>query len=114
MKLDRNINGDGRGKYALLRLRRLDDFKDPADPFGTVAEPIASAISTLEAAGILDWGEQGSHTEFMVIRLKDRNAKEALDAYAREARNSDPEYADEVAEMARRAGPASPWCKEPD
>jgi hypothetical protein len=26
MKLDRNLNPDGRGKYALLKLRKFDEF----------------------------------------------------------------------------------------
>lgn len=37
-----------------------------------------------------------------------------LEAYANAAGVDDPEYADEVREMADRAGPDSQWCKRPD
>ena|SRR3990167_11443123 len=114
MKLDRNINADGLGKYAILNLRRLGSFIDTADPFADVAEPIATALKTLEKAGILDWGRQGSESEFFLIKLKDKYAQAGLAAYAREAVVDDPEYGGEIWEMARRAGPASPFCKKPD
>lgn len=114
MKLDRNINGNGRGKYALLLLRQIDNFIRPDDPFQRVNQRIVDALRTLEDAGIIDWGLQGTESEFMVFRLKDRYAAEALEAYANEAGRFDPEYADEIREMADRAGPKSPWCKTSD
>ena len=113
MRLDRNINEGGRGKYALLKLRKLDDFRDPADPFAEVAPKIANAITTLADAGILDWGNKPD-SEFFVMRLKDKYAADALEAYAAAAIEDDPEYAGEVRDMADRAGPHSPWCKKPD
>jgi hypothetical protein len=97
-----------------LKLRKLDEFADPTDPFQKVAEPIAAAIKTLENAGILDWGMRGTEAEFMVIRLKDKYAKEALWAYGNEADKDDQEYAAEIFEMAKRAGSDSPFCKKPD
>lgn len=114
MKLDRNVNNGGRGKYALLKLRKLDEFTEPGDPFQAVAPRIADAIRTLEKAGIVDPGDAGTEGEFFVIRLKDRYAAEALEAYANEAGKHDPEYADEIRGLADRAGPKSPWCKSPD
>lgn len=81
MKLDRNINHNQRGKYALLKLRKLDDFTDQG-AFGELAPPIAAAIKTLEDAGILDWGLHGTEGEFFVIRLRDAYATPALQAYA--------------------------------
>ena len=114
MKLDRNINANQRGKYALLKLRVLDDFIKIDDPFQDVAQPIADAIATLEKAGILDWGNT-SETEFFVMRLKDRYARVALHAYADEAhRDGQLEYAAEVTELALRSGVHSPFCKRPD
>lgn len=105
MQLDRNLPGNaGRGKYALLKLRMLNK-NDPT---------MVAAIEYLEQAGVVDWGDLGSETEFFVIRLKDRYAQEALHGYACEARSADPEWADEVTEMANRAGPANRWCKYPD
>lgn len=70
MKLDRNINADGMGKYALLKLRNLRRG-DPA---------VDAALRTLDEAGILDWGNTVD-SEFFVIRLKDVNAANALFAY---------------------------------
>lgn len=114
MKLDRNVNDDRRGKYALLKLRSLADFTERGPFGGALVKPIADAIATLEEAGVIDWGLHGTESEFFVIRLKDKNAAEALEGYANEAGKDDPEYADEVRGLADRAGPNSPFCKSPD
>lgn len=53
MKLDRNINPDGKGKYALLNLRK----------------------------NTIEWGNEPGN-QFFVIKLKDRFAAPALKAYA--------------------------------
>ena len=113
MKLDRSINDNGRGKYALLKLRKLDEFTEQG-AFGELAKPIADAIKVLEDAGILDWGLDGSESEFFVMRLKDKYAGNALGHYALAAVKDDPEYAAEVMALAKRAGSNSPFCKEPD
>ena len=113
MKLDRNkIVNNGRGKYALLKLRELALY-EPQETFAPPTE-IENAVKTLEDAGILDWGEQGTESEFFVVRLKDRNARAALEAYAKECSKTDLQFAHEVNELASRAGPNSEWCKEPD
>lgn len=114
MKLDRNINDNRRGKYALLKLRKLDEFAEVDDPFQQVAPKIVEAIKTLETAGILDWGTTGTDAEFFVMRLKDKHARLALYAYAESAHADDPEYAGEIGELASRSGVNSPWCKNPD
>lgn len=87
MKLDRNINSDGRGKYRLWNQRRQAWDDDCG-----VGEP----------------------NEFFVIKLKDRHAQVALDAYADSVERADPEYAAEVRDLADRAGERSLFCKEPD
>lgn len=112
MKLDRTVNANRRGKYALLKLRKLDDFA--SGTFQKVAKPVVNAIKTLERAGILDWGIEGSESEFFVIRLKDKNAFAALMGYASEAANNDAEFAADVLALANRSGPHSPFCKKPD
>lgn len=112
MKLDRNINANGRGKYALLKLRKLDDWLT-SGAFAEVPKPIVDAIALLEKEGILDWGNT-PETEFFVIRLKDRYASGGLFGYARDADLHDHEYAKEVAEMAMRSGQNHPNCKRPD
>lgn len=113
MKLDRKTNDFGLGKYALLKLRKLDEFRNGT--FQELAPPIAKAIKTLEDAGILDWGRSGTEAEFMVIRLKDKYASNALHAYAVAAYlDGEKEFAADIDALARRAGPHSSWCKKPD
>ena len=86
MLLDRNINKDGKGKYLLLNQRKQE----------------------------VEESCKGQENEFFVIKLKDKYAEEALLAYANAAEKDDPEWANEVREMASRAGKNSPWCKAPD
>jgi len=112
MKLDRNINDDRMGKYAILNLRKLADFRDGT--FQNLAPKIIDALITLEENGILDWGRVGTGSEFFLIKLKDCYANIALAAYAGAASNDDPEYAKEILEMAARSGPFHPLCKRPD
>jgi hypothetical protein len=87
MKLDRNLNPDGKGKYELRNLRT-----------GEI---------------ITDCGEGEEH-EFFVIMLKDRHALPALASYAASIFHTDPEFAAEVRELCKRAGKDSKWCAEPD
>jgi hypothetical protein len=102
MKLDRNINPDGKGKYALVKLR------------GDLSDDTKYALSLLEDDGRLDWGNVHSESEFWVFKLKDKYSAAGLAAYADAAERDDPEFAAEVREMLSRAGPNSPWCKRPD
>ena len=94
MRLDRNINLDGKGKYALIKLREIPGFPK-------TSEELAQAI--LEYPQCVDWGIKGSDSEFMTIRLKDKYAPAALFAYAAEAAKEDPVWAYEVEDMAKRA-----------
>lgn len=103
MKLDRNGAG-GKGKYALVNLRKI-----PGNP--TTAQELAAAI--LANPECVEFGAVGSPGEFWVTKLKDINAAAGLYGYAGKAVERDPEYAAEVAALARRAGPNSPFCKEP-
>jgi len=112
MKLDRNkLGNDGRGKYALIKVREVALF-EPPEAFAT--SPVLEAIKTLEDAGVLDWGEVNTEAEFFVIRLKDKYALAALVAYAQAAFTDDPEYAKDIADLVCRAGANSRWCKRPD
>jgi hypothetical protein len=96
LKLDRNAAGNaGRGKYALLLLRKL--------------------TADIPKEVILDWGTRGSESEFFVMRLKDRYAQSGLWNYANVAEHEgNQEWAEEVFEMANRSGPSNRWCKVPD
>ena len=113
MKMDRNINEGGMGKYALSRLRHLANFRSH-DTWQTLSPEISGALATLANAGILDWGYFGTDGEFFVIRMRDENAQVALLAYADSAERTDPEWAAEVRKLAKRAGPDSPFRKQPD
>ncbi len=110
MKLDRNLpDNKGLGKYIIINLRRVHKIE------GAIGPPkVNEAINTLDQAGVLDWGTLGEEDEFFVIKLKDQNARAALRAYAEKAAAIDPEWAQEVLELADRAGECSPYCKAPD
>lgn len=107
MRLDRNSNSDGRGKYALLKLRKIEGA------YPSEENRVNDAVKTLERSGVLDWGDDDD-SEFFVIRLKDINAEEALLAYADSAEDHDKEFASEVRDLASRAGRNHPLCQEPD
>jgi hypothetical protein len=109
MKLDRNNNPGGMGKYALIKLRNY-----PPSIRAIERARVDTALAILRDFKMLDYGNVGTESEFMVIRLKDRYAQEALWAYANEADKDDHEYAGEIIEMANRSGPDSPFCKRPD
>lgn len=96
MKLDRNANPDGRGKYALIKLRNVAAMKEP------VKTQVEQALLSLVQVGVLDPGAQPD-TEFFVIRVKDKYAAAALAAYALQAYRDDPEYCREVFALAKRA-----------
>lgn len=101
MKLDRNENPDGRGKYALVRLRGLtsDDAKH---------------LLALSNSGCVDFGAPNKIDEFFVIKLRDKYAQAALRGYSYAAYADDPEWAGEVSELAARSGPGSKFGKQPD
>lgn len=115
MKLDRSINIDGKGKYALVRLRGIEKSSEAW-----------LLLKRLEEIGVLDWGKTGDPDEFFVIKLRDRYADRTLSGYADavmdDARHSLDEkrmkglaqYAVEVQKLTGRAGILSGFCKEPD
>jgi hypothetical protein len=105
MKLDRNINPTGKGKYALINMRKIEG--DPRTP-----QELAAAI--LKNPEAVEFGATGTEGEFFVIKLKDQFADEGLGAYGEAAWPHDREYGEAVLELSRRAGPNSPFCKKPD
>lgn len=114
MKLDRDLNPGGLGKYALLNLRKLNSASGRPGESPRWTPEVVQAIKTLEEAGALQWGRTGEEDEFFPIKLKDRYARHALEQYAAAVGSNDPEYAEAVLELSRRAGPGSPFCKTPD
>lgn len=126
MKLDRNINDTGRGKYGLVNNRALQEYLDilPGDIATRGTQPnsvemealkVANAVSFLEAMGVIDWGETGSEAEFFVIKLRDKYAGGALHTYASYAvEDGEIEYGQDIMELAKRSGEFNPHCKKPD
>ena len=88
MKLDRDTNPSGKGKYALINLRK----------------------------DTVEWGRPYEPDEFFVIKLRDTHAHAALQAYADSVKQAgnDPEYAKAVQALADRSGTNSTFCKNPD
>jgi hypothetical protein len=115
MKLDRNINGTGKGKYALVRLRGIEDGSEAA-----------MLLMRLAKLGHVDWGEVGGRDEFFVVKLRDKYAPAAIKGYSDaaaddarkeldEARSRDKfQWAIQVQGLGDRAGILSPFCREPD
>lgn len=87
MRLDRKINPNGMGKYELYNNRKKEIVYD--------CKP-------------------NQEHEFFVIMLKDRHARKALVAYANSIKDTDPDFAYDVMQLANRSGIHSKWCKEPD
>ena len=113
MKLDRNLEENlGHGKYALLMIRRLEDLR--CGTFGDLPKSVKDALDLLIYEQLIDFGEVNTESEFFVVRLKDRYARAALDAYAAAAFEIDSEWSREVKELAKRSGLANQWCKDPD
>lgn len=113
MKLDRNLNADGHGKYMLFLTRRYVELYSPSSAFDATSE-VQAAINLLMNEGLIEDPPPGDPQEFFVFRLKDRHSRPALIAYADSVRGTDPEFAAEIDDMAARAGELSPFCKEPD
>ena len=94
MRLDRNITNPRRGKYALIKLRLSDLTPDKCLPSCDTVPVETNAI---------DFGDS-QDTDFFVIRLKDRFAAPALEAYAMAAfKAGETEYATDVLRLAFEA-----------
>lgn len=103
MKLDRNENKDGTGKYGLVLMRRVT-AKSPAK--------VHNSLRTLEDAGVIDYGPQGpsdGSRQFFVIRYRDKFAEPALRAYAKAARTEAQRLHAEA--KAARSGDAAELCR---
>lgn len=76
MKLDRDTNKDGRGKYALIKLRNLPG----ATPCSIAESMVEGGFNAEDVYNSLDFGDE-PNGEFFVIRLKDKYALQAIYAY---------------------------------
>ena len=86
MKLDRNTNRGGRGKYALVNMRKLLPILDRDEdnrklPMAT-DRPIANAFRLLVKQGIISLGNETPGDQFFVMKYKDKFTAAALLAYA--------------------------------
>lgn len=104
MKLDRNANPSGVGKYAIIKLRDV-----PVGYPKFTEESSGNEFLTVPSSCV-DFGNTRD-TEFFVIRLKDEYAAPALKAYA--AACADPEFALEVHRLALIAE-SHPSKRKPD
>lgn len=98
MKLDRNISKDGKGKYALLNLRHLNELESKGATqlwAASVHKLATEAIKLLSQHMLVHWGNESRSDQFFVLKYRDKFAAPALLAYA-----------DAVAEEAKHMLPA--------
>lgn len=104
MKLDRNSNPSGVGKYALIKLRNMPEGYPKVSGSGNEFVTVPS--------NCVDFGDTPD-TEFFVIRLKDKYAERALLSYALAAMKDDPEYGSEIKKLSDFAA-VHPNKRKPD
>lgn len=83
MKLDRNLNRDGGGKYALVNMRKLAPVTDRLFTKNCTTEDIAicDAVNLLRKHGIISAGNETPGDQFFVMKYKDQFTAPALQAY---------------------------------
>lgn len=84
MKLDRNVDRGGRGKYALVNMRKLIPVLDKSVTVTHTVEDsrIRKAFEILLEAGIITLGNETPGDQFFVMKYKDKFTAPALAAYA--------------------------------
>jgi hypothetical protein len=80
MKLDRNVNENGLGKYALVEMRKLSAAEKVQ--FNRKTEDIEDEVSVPRRALNL-----GDPDQFFVLKYKDRFTLAAMEAYAEAVRS---------------------------
>lgn len=88
MKLDRNKNENGTGKYALVNLRKLTPVLEKGSKTGELTDDEAAAVksfSTLLRLGYITLGNETPGDQFFVMKYKDKFTAPALHAYAIQA-----------------------------
>lgn len=94
MKLDRNTNRGGHGKYALVNMRKIVpliekeemervDFHSKTAHEISESERDLAAFKRLVERGIISLGNETPGDQFFVVKYKDKFAHVALDAYAK-------------------------------
>lgn len=95
MKLDRNLNPDRIGKYALVNMRRLNPLLKDFDNFidketGNIVRRIIlpdelddiNAFRYLLRRGIISLGNESPNEQFFVLKYKDKFTGPALYSYS--------------------------------
>lgn len=103
MKLDRDVNKDGVGKYAVVNMRKVREIEGRCGALSSapyLREDVRNALDLLEQVGVLDYGR--GEKDFFLIRLADRFAYRALHAYAM-AVYADAVQADEASKENRKS-----------
>ena len=114
MKLDRNINSDGGGKYALVHMRKLRAILE-GSPHNMNTQAVSHAVELLIDQGVVSLGDESPEDQFFVMKYKDKFTPDGLRGYAesvaRELKKPlDPhvrrhlvEYAEEMFSQAHQA-----------
>lgn len=79
MNLDRNVNRGGRGKYALVNMRKLIPLLGSLDP---EAMAIKTAFNKLVEEGFITLGNESHGEQFFVMKYKDKFTADGLQGYA--------------------------------
>lgn len=113
MKLDRNINPKGHGKYALVNIRKLIPHLDQAERISSISTfaaaesaAITDAFKTLLKAKIISIGNETPGDQFFVMKYKDKFTSAGLRGYAeaiiKELANLDGSQFSSLAEYAQQ------------
>lgn len=81
MKLDRNTNRGGRGKYALVNMRKLIPMMDAPALSDEHARQCVAAFEKLVDAGFITLGNESPGDQFFVMKYKDKFTAEGLRGY---------------------------------
>lgn len=100
MKLDRNTNRGGRGKYALVNMRKLIPIIEQMEAWDASQDPnrnrqpgptecnIAMCFEVLVEEGIITLGNETPGDQFFVMKYKDKFTAAGLHAYAEAVRRA--------------------------
>jgi len=116
MRLIRNITEDGTCKYGLIRLDKIREAGLMEELQRVLGEYMHEPTGNKGVAlnDFVEFGLPNTEEEFFVVKLKDINSHDTLMEYASRAKLQDIDFAEDIQELAQRAGPFSPWAKVPD
>jgi len=103
MKLDRNTNRGGRGKYALVNMRMMVPLLDRGEDHNPENNDVQHlkdqmaihAFNLLVERGIITLGNESPSDQFFVMKYKDKFTQHGLRAYASGVRAEAVNYQDQ-------------------